>query len=359
MVPYMSDKLEDKKDGIIRFALQNPNGIKLHGPGGRGILEETAAIQRLQIDVAAFPECNLSSRGRTREVMENQLSGTGESVRIVQASARSEHTAKEYQPGGVLAAFTGKITGRVLESHRDPWGRFSWTKLRGDRGEGVCSFTVYRVSQTSGTGLGATTAYKYQVQQMIIEERNKSRILQEQGLSIPMSNRSHLNPRKRLLEDLAQEIQKVRQSGYHILMMMDANEDWTKSDGKQLKEFMQEMQLCDPLYDIHYDDEITPTYARGSKRIDYILMDECLVGAVHRIGTLGLHEAMFSDHVMVYVDIIEKEAFEGKMNRPVRIPSREFILAQTDKCVLFLGAFKEQAQTHQFQRRAESLRDRL
>eukprot|EP00956_Cyclotella_meneghiniana_P008333 scaffold11140_cov51-Cyclotella_meneghiniana.AAC.1 len=29
------DKLEDKKDGIIRFALQNPNGIKLHGPGGR------------------------------------------------------------------------------------------------------------------------------------------------------------------------------------------------------------------------------------------------------------------------------------------------------------------------------------
>eukprot|EP00956_Cyclotella_meneghiniana_P018458 scaffold30735_cov52-Cyclotella_meneghiniana.AAC.5 len=196
---------------------------------------------------------------------------------------------------------------------------------------------------------------------MIIEERNRSRKLQEQGLSIPMSNRSHLNPRKRLLEDLAKEIQEVRQSGYHILMMMDANEDWTKSDGKQLKEFMQEMQLCDPLYDKHYDDEITPTYARGSKRIDYILMDECLVGAVHRIGTLGLHEAMFSDHVMVYVDIliIEKEAFEGKMNRPVRIPSREFILAQTDKCVLFLEAFKEQAQIHQFQRRAESLRDRL
>ena len=42
-----------------------------------------------------------------------------------------------------------------------------------------------------------------------------------------------------------------------------------------------------------------------------------MTGAMKRIGRLGLHEAMFSDHVMIYyVDIDEKEAFEGKMNRP-------------------------------------------
>ena len=64
--------------------MQNPNGIKLQGPQGRGVLEEVSAIQRLQIDVAAFPECNLSSTsGRTREVMEAQLAGTGESVCII------------------------------------------------------------------------------------------------------------------------------------------------------------------------------------------------------------------------------------------------------------------------------------
>ena len=66
-----------------------------------------------------------------------------------------------------MTAFTGKVKGRVLESYRDPWGRYSWTKLRGDRGEGVCSITAYRVSQI----IGASTSFKYQVQQMIIEER--------------------------------------------------------------------------------------------------------------------------------------------------------------------------------------------
>lgn len=335
------DKLEDKEEGIIRLALQNPNGIKLHR---HSILDETIAIQRLQIDIAAFPECNLSNNGKTREELERQLSGQGESVRIVQASARGEHTTREYQPGGVLTAFTGRITGRVLESHRDPWGRYSWTKLRGDRREGVCVITAYRVCQ---------------VQQMLIEERTRCRELQDQNDTIPANNRSKLNPRKRILQDLEREITKIREAGFHVILMMDANDDWTKADGKELKSFIDKTQLKDPLYEKHHDQNITPTYARGTKRIDYILMDEVLLGSVRRIGALGLHEAMISDHVMVFVDIDEKEALEGKLNRPVRIPSREFILAQSDKCQSFLEAFKEQAEIHQFKRRIESLRSRL
>eukprot|EP00956_Cyclotella_meneghiniana_P027817 scaffold63381_cov45-Cyclotella_meneghiniana.AAC.2 len=103
------DELIAKEDGIIRMALQNPNGIRIRSD--ERTLQEVAAIQQLQLDVVAFPECNLSTRGQTREVMQTQISATGESVRIVQASARTEIAVSEYQPGGVLTAFIGKITG--------------------------------------------------------------------------------------------------------------------------------------------------------------------------------------------------------------------------------------------------------
>eukprot|EP00956_Cyclotella_meneghiniana_P016019 scaffold25072_cov68-Cyclotella_meneghiniana.AAC.2 len=164
-----------------------------------------------------------------------------------------------------------------------------------------------------------------------------------------------MNPRRRLFEDLEKEISAARDKKFRVVLMMDANEDWTKKDGKELKAFMDKVQLRDPLYERHYGEEVTATYARGTKRLDYILMDAALLGSVRRIGTLGLHEAMLSDHVMVYVDFDEREAFDGHLNRPVRIPSREFILAQSDKCEKFMKVFLEQAELHNYGTRIERL----
>jgi hypothetical protein len=42
-----------------------------------------------------------------------------------------------------------------------------------------------------------------------------------------------------------------------------------------------------------------------------MLFDEALVHAIKRIGTLGLHHAIVSDHVMVYADIDESLLFQG------------------------------------------------
>jgi hypothetical protein len=97
---------------------------------------------------------------------------------------------------------------------------------------------------------------------------------------------------------------------------------------------------------------IMTTYARGKRHIDFIFMDQKLLPAVQRVGTLGLHEAMFSDHVMVYMDLDEKILFNGIINRPVAVPSREFMLAQADKCEKFLKLFLEIVEkrrlTHEF-----------
>jgi endonuclease/exonuclease/phosphatase family metal-dependent hydrolase len=81
---------------------------------------------------------------------------------------------------------------------------------------------------------------------------------------------------------------------------MDANEDWNDMKlGKELNRFLTETQLCDPLYDKFQETGLAKsTYARGKRRIDFIFFDRAMVPAIKRIGTLGLHQAMISDHVM-------------------------------------------------------------
>jgi hypothetical protein len=138
---------------------------------------------------------------------------------------------------------------------------------------------------------------------------------------------------------------------------MDANEDWNDAKlGKELNRFLTETQLCDPLYDKFQETGLAKsTYARGKRRIDFIFVDRAIVPAIKRIGTLGLHQAMISDHVMVYADLDEEELFQGKINRPVRVPCREFLLAQADKCESFITAFKQKCEERNFRQRAESL----
>ena len=58
-------------------------------------------------------------------------------------------------------------------------------------------------------------------------------------------------------------------------------------------------------------------------------------GAIERIGYLELHEGAYTDCVYAYVDSAEAKLFQGLLNRPVPVHSREFMLAQTDKKLAF------------------------
>ena len=54
-------------------------------------------------------------------------------------------------------------------------------------------------------------------------------------------------------------------------MMTDANDDRLEWTSKTFQNFIDELQLVDPLHQKFGQDAMTPvTYARGSKRLDYI-----------------------------------------------------------------------------------------
>eukprot|EP00986_Skeletonema_menzelii_P020806 scaffold32353_cov400-Skeletonema_menzelii.AAC.1 len=148
------------------------------------------------------------------------------------------------------------------------------------------------------------------------------------------------NPRQQILTDLATFIQEKRSEGLRPILMMDAN--GTPSTDDKFREFLQDTLLEDPYYDRFHD--MPRTYLRGSRRLDYILMDMGLVPAIKSMGYLGTHEAVHSDHSMAWVDFDEKQLFRGKINRPPEYKNRQFTLNQEDKKASFMKDIRDRVE---------------
>ena len=98
------------------------------------------------------------------------------------------------------------------------------------------------------------------------------------------------NPRKPILTDLLVLTQKKRLEGYRQVLMMDANGDdnYDEEIHHDLRKFIEDAHLVDHFHDKF--PEPTRSYTRGKKRLDRILFDPALVGAMERIKYLGTHE---------------------------------------------------------------------
>ena len=73
------------------------------------------------------------------------------------------------------------------------------------------------------------------------------------------------------------------------------------------------------------------TSTRGTRIIDFILIDKAFRNTVTRVGTLGIGEGVVSDHVFIYADFSDFFKLGGVQNRPVLYPSREFVIERADK----------------------------
>jgi hypothetical protein len=134
------------------------------------------------------------------------------------------------------------------------------------------------------------------------------------------------DPRSIAFHDLKERINELRQQGQEIIVMMDAN-NTLQNTRSALTKWTAETKLIDPLVQRHGTEGEPPTYARGSKRIDYILVSENLSEYVISCGILPLHNICFSDHRALYIDI-DLQAFlksepPSHMNRVQRGISSE------------------------------------
>ena len=90
-----------------------------------------ATIRALQVDVAALTETNIHWNQSNRDKVKHQLQTHLGNSRVVYASNVSTRNEDGYQPGGSMMAVVVCQAGRVVKTGSDPWGRFTWTELRG------------------------------------------------------------------------------------------------------------------------------------------------------------------------------------------------------------------------------------
>ena len=329
---HLVDRTEG--DGILRVGSQNCRGTDVDK--GMEVATEVDTMFELGSDVQGLSETNkpwTSGNKYKYDFMMQAMFGLSKTV----YSSTSTHHKSKYQPGGNLLAFAGNATGRIKETGSDKWNRFCWACLRGQRDEGVAFIQAYRVCHERNSNAGPFTAYQREFTAM-----------KEAGYKKP-------NPRKQILKDLLKLIQSLRSKGYRPVLMMDANGDYNSATDpdEDLRKFISEANLVDHYYEKFKDSP--RTFIRGSKRLDYHLFDPGVVSSILRIGYLGTHEGADTDHVYGYCDFDSKKLFQGVINRPITLHSRDFLLAQTDKIKDFLEALLPKAKHHRIQERTFKL----
>jgi hypothetical protein len=102
----------------------------------------------------------------------------------------------------------------------------------------------------------------------------------------------------------------------------------------------------------------TATYARGSKKIDYVLITPELLPLIRRSGMLPFYTNVHSDHRGMYIDLDAKALFKGQIAELYSQPSRN-LSSKFPKAVLkYKQELWKQLQAHNIPNRSEEIQRR-
>ena len=101
------------------------------------------------------------------------------------------------------------------------------------------------------------------------------------------------------------------------------------------------------------------TYARRTKRLDYILMTSKLVQTVRRAGYLPLHDGVIADHRMCYIDCNLVAFFGGNVNKIVRPHMGSFKCDDKARCEILIAELKQHMERNKTRERIMKLAKEL
>jgi hypothetical protein len=243
-------------------------------------------LDSMHATIAGFAETNLNwNNYENKNACSTIFKKYWRQTKISMTSS-AKNTREYYQPRGV-AMVTGFPWASRTKTYVDQsnLGRWVESEISGKQNRKVTIISAYIVCKDSIDRSGPNTAYTQQW--LILKEKNP-----------------HANPEPRAtcFEDLKARIKALREQDQEIILMMDAN-DSLQNTRSALTKWKKEVNLIDPLVQRHGTDEEPPTYARGSKRIDYILVSDRISEYIVAGGILPLHHICFSDHRALYIDI--------------------------------------------------------
>jgi hypothetical protein len=239
-LPIGDDINEQMDNETILF--HNINGIK----EDTNWFQILMTMNELKADIFGFAEINRT----LNHGMKQKWEGITRKIFTHSCMIHSESDipADNYKPGGTMTTVTGKWQARISDKGSDDsgLGRWSFVKISSNK-HSIIIVSAYRpcVSQ------GPTTAWMQQWT-----------LLRESGRIKP-------DPIKKFYEDLEKFLSHWKSQHCEIILMMDANETIGDKPGG-LATILGKIGLIDIIHNHHQIDDSTNTYARGTKRIDYI-----------------------------------------------------------------------------------------
>ena len=121
---------------------------------------------------------------------------------------------------------------------------------------------------------------------------------------------------------------------------------------------MEDNNLIDIIKDMH-EDEPSRTYARGTRRLDYLFGDQHIRDAAEKSGYLALHEGYMSDHTLGWIDFNTISLFRNTAYLPEGPESRQFTLTNKEKKRQYQEKLRDIHKHQQIARQSNFLRKTL
>jgi hypothetical protein len=190
-----------------------------------------------------------------------------------------------WKPGVVVLAILGSWAQHVSKVSRDDLGRWALATLTGSDGESFTIFSVYNVVNVPLHAVGPSTVFSQQYRLLILS-----------GVQIP-------NPRKKFVKDLHRVVAGLIANNEKVTIIGDFTNETLGTDPCMMASMCASHDLFDVLALFHGPEVQIPTYARGTKRLDYCLLSSSLEGLISACGYNLFNEYIHSDHRAMFLDI--------------------------------------------------------
>jgi hypothetical protein len=290
-------------ENVFSAVTQNVNGVKPSAPEDWCITNKL--LRKKKTDVKGITETN--SDWKFGNIRKNFFNCEKQFDRncVMESSSSTTRFNKVYQPGGTATILAGQHNGRVTARINDNsgMGRWSGFKLKRSQERNLAILTVYRVSQSSITRLGAQSAYHQQ-----------HTILLKKGKKNPQ-------PKQQCITDLQAQIKELQRDNCSIIVMIDANETMD-SPHSEMSKMADKCNLLDAHEYRHGINETINTYRGGSTKIDHILVSVDIAPAITKCAVLPFDSVYASDHRPLYVSFNKTQIFQASLPAVAERPKR-------------------------------------
>ena len=292
------------RNQVIRIYFQNVNGLSFKH-GAVDVLDSFVHMHAVDADIFGFVETKLNCidpKVQTKlQSLKNRIWGQQSATSKFVTCSSELPWDSTFKPGGVALGFSGSLVGRQRRHYKDKYGRWVRCDLLGRSGRTVSIICAYQVVQEPGDH-GLLTAYSQRVRMMRLE-----------GVDNP-------NPRRTFIQDLRTLVKDLRDANHDILLMGDFNEVISEKQ-EMMASVIHAGDLVDVFSYRHGLERKKPTYARGKRRVDYILVSARLLSFLHRTRAEPFNFRIFSDHRGLFADFAITGFFDRSPNILVRPPN--------------------------------------